>query len=295
MPVSTSLALHSGRTEIVTATQTTSVVYSIAHALPGRVGFCVPRITFDSEYEQRLLELLASENWIKSQFVNKIAGSIVVNYKMEVMSDADMRSQLVNLIQRAGEVEVVTQQVSEILENSLTEINLQSATNEEVCTHNAIEILEVKNAPVSSSVSEPAIDNLQSVTNEEVCTHNATEIVEVKNTPVSSSVSEPAIERQQPPPKVAYSIAHAIPGRVRFRIPRIASDPKYVQSLEALLKADLAVTSERVNSAAASIVITYKTGLMLDAQKQCKNAFNIPMSYLDSLIQSASCLTGSLT
>ncbi len=259
MPVSTLLALHSGRTEIVTVTQTRSVVYSIAHALPGRVGFCVPRISLDSDYEQRLLELLAHKDWVTSQFINKTAGSIVVNYKMGVMSDADMRSHLVHLIQRAGEVEVVTQQVSEIRENSLTEVNLQSATNEEVCTHNAIEI------------------------------------VEVENNPVSSSVSQPAIERQQPPAKVAYSIAHAMPGRVRFRIPRIASDPKYVQSLEALLKADSAVTSERVNSAAASIVITYQTGLMLDAQKQYKNTFNIPMSYLDSLIQSASCLTGSLT
>lgn len=140
MPVSTSPALYSGSTEIVTATQTTSVVYSIAHALPGRVGFCVPIISLDSKYEQRLLELLAHQDWVTSQIVNKTAGSIVVNYKIGVMSDAEMRSHLVNLIQRAGEVEVVTQQVSEIREDSLTQINLQSITNEEVCTHNAIEI-----------------------------------------------------------------------------------------------------------------------------------------------------------
>jgi hypothetical protein len=89
------------------------------------------------------------------------------------------------------------------------------------------------------------------------------------------------------PATVTYSIAHAIPGRVRFRVPRIAKDSKYVQRLEALLKADPVVTGDRVNNAAASIVITYKSGAMLNSQKRSLSLLEQAISYLSSLIQSA--------
>ncbi|WP_315787335.1 HMA2 domain-containing protein [Fischerella sp. JS2] len=68
--------------------------------------------------------------------------------------------------------------------------------------------------------------------------------------------------------KFAYTIVHAIPGRVRFNVPRIAQDLIYAQWLEKLLATDAYVTSVRVNLNAASIVISYKTNVMSDSQMQ---------------------------
>jgi hypothetical protein len=60
------------------------------------------------------------------------------------------------------------------------------------------------------------------------------------------------------PAKIAYSVVHAIPGRIRLHVPRIAQDRAYGRQLERLLKTDTQVTSVRVNSDAASIAIAYQ-------------------------------------
>ncbi len=71
----------------------------------------------------------------------------------------------------------------------------------------------------------------------------------------------------------AYSVVHTIPGRVRFSVPRIAQHRAYARRLEKLVKADVQVTSVRINRDAASIVITYEGGV-------------IPVSHWVDLIQS---------
>lgn len=58
--------------------------------------------------------------------------------------------------------------------------------------------------------------------------------------------------------RITYSVVHAIPGRIRLRVPRIAYDRAYRQALSMLLKTDGQVTSLRVNSDAASIAIAYQ-------------------------------------
>lgn len=67
-------------------------------------------------------------------------------------------------------------------------------------------------------------------------------------------------------PKVAYSVVHAIRGRVRFRVMRLRHDTDYVQRLEALLQADSLITDIRINPAAASLVVTYKHSQISDAK-----------------------------
>ncbi|MBD2199070.1 MULTISPECIES: heavy metal translocating P-type ATPase [Calothrix] len=57
---------------------------------------------------------------------------------------------------------------------------------------------------------------------------------------------------------ITYSVVHAIPGRVRFRIPLLAEDGDYGWRLETLLKSDSRVTDIRINRQAASIVIQYQ-------------------------------------
>lgn len=55
-----------------------------------------------------------------------------------------------------------------------------------------------------------------------------------------------------------YAIAHAVPGRVRLRMPQLAIDAEFAQSLQSALDADEYVSKVRVNRAAASIAINYK-------------------------------------
>ena len=80
-------------------------------------------------------------------------------------------------------------------------------------------------------------------------------------------------------PEVAYKIVHEIPGRIRFRIPRIAEDAEYCQKLRVLLETDTTVTDVRVNTAAASMAVSYKVGLISD---------NKMKAHLVNLIQTAS-------
>jgi hypothetical protein len=60
------------------------------------------------------------------------------------------------------------------------------------------------------------------------------------------------------PTKIAYSVVHAIPGRIRFHLPRLAEDRAYGRRLERLLNNDPQTMSVRVNIDAASIAIAYK-------------------------------------
>jgi P-type Cu2+ transporter len=39
-------------------------------------------------------------------------------------------------------------------------------------------------------------------------------------------------------PNVTYSVIHTIPGRLRFRVPRLRCDADYAKRLEVLLTAD---------------------------------------------------------
>lgn len=75
---------------------------------------------------------------------------------------------------------------------------------------------------------------------------------------ISSSSSPTLPHSSAQPTEIAYSVIHAIGGRIRFNVPRIAQDSAYAQRLERLIKTDPQVTSVRVNCDAASAAIAYK-------------------------------------
>ncbi|MDB9341533.1 MULTISPECIES: HMA2 domain-containing protein [Cyanophyceae] len=58
--------------------------------------------------------------------------------------------------------------------------------------------------------------------------------------------------------ETVYTVVHAIPGRIRFHLPRLAEDKAYGERLEKLLQADPQVVNLRVNYHAASIAIAYQ-------------------------------------
>lgn len=86
-----------------------------------------------------------------------------------------------------------------------------------------------------------------------------------------------------PHPTVTYSIVHAIPGRIRFRVPRIATDAEYTRKLTLLAESDPKVIQVRVNSAAASIAISYERHLISDQQMQ-EHLINLIQSAPDAVI-----------
>jgi Heavy metal associated domain 2 len=80
------------------------------------------------------------------------------------------------------------------------------------------------------------------------------------------------------PQEISYSIAHAIPGRVRFRIPLVATDSWYADKLKAVMEADTTITDVRINTQAASVVINYKRAKISEDEMR---------SHLVRLIQTA--------
>lgn len=55
-----------------------------------------------------------------------------------------------------------------------------------------------------------------------------------------------------------YAIAHAVPGRVRLRMPQLAIDTDFAHHLQEALNADEHVRQVRINPDAASIAINYQ-------------------------------------
>jgi hypothetical protein len=264
-----------------------AVYYSITHALPTRVGFCIPRISEDRKYVQRLQNLLACVPWIITQQINYMAGSIVITYKSGIMSDSEIRLYLANLIQSASNPE----QTMPATEKPV----ISSSVSQRATRKSVVEEKENGYETVSAGVSSDPRSVGMGVSLQSKSERAGVSLgLELKGgdqmpTPQHQSNHDLAKTHQtvKQPATVTYSIAHAIPGRVRFRVPRIAKDSKYVQRLEALLKADPVVTGDRVNNAAASIVITYKSGAMLNSQKRSLSLLEQAISYLSSLIQSA--------
>ncbi|MFP4102434.1 hypothetical protein [Coleofasciculus sp.] len=56
---------------------------------------------------------------------------------------------------------------------------------------------------------------------------------------------------------VVYRLVHAVPGRMRFRVPKVAEDSAYLRRLQSLVKKDDWITQMRCNSTVASVVMIY--------------------------------------
>jgi P-type Cu2+ transporter len=58
---------------------------------------------------------------------------------------------------------------------------------------------------------------------------------------------------------IAVSVIHSLPGRIRLRIPRLAIDRRFARRLEEALGAETWIVGVRINAAAASIALQYRT------------------------------------
>lgn len=78
------------------------ISYSIAHAIPGRIRFCIPKLAKDSDYADKLKATIEESNsGITDVRINEKAASIAITYRPDAIADDQMRSHLLNLIQVA--------------------------------------------------------------------------------------------------------------------------------------------------------------------------------------------------
>lgn len=82
------------------------IFYSIVHRIPGRIRFRIPLLAKDTEYANQLKSAIESDPRVTNVRANPQAASIVINYKIGVISDNQMLAHLINLIQTAQDVVV---------------------------------------------------------------------------------------------------------------------------------------------------------------------------------------------
>ncbi|WP_017715874.1 HMA2 domain-containing protein [Kamptonema formosum] len=78
--------------------------YRLAHAVPGRVRFHIPRLAWDAAYARRAQQQVQAEEGVTDVRVSQAAASLTVTYRSRAVSDAVMRSRLAQLIERAAQV-----------------------------------------------------------------------------------------------------------------------------------------------------------------------------------------------
>ena len=80
-------------------------------------------------------------------------------------------------------------------------------------------------------------------------------VIESNNSHNSNSTGEEMVASQST--LQGYTIAHAVPGRVRLKMPQLAIDADFARRLKQALDADEYVNRVRINRPAASIAINY--------------------------------------
>lgn len=63
----------------------------------------------------------------------------------------------------------------------------------------------------------------------------------------------------------SIEIVHAIPGRIRLRVPKLVKNAEYAQQLQEVLSTDSSVTNLRISDRVGSVAISYYTNGMPDA------------------------------
>lgn len=100
----------------------------------------------------------------------------------------------------------------------------------------------------------------------------------LNNVHSQNTISKNTANQKTPSQQISYSVAHAISGRIRFRVPRLSKDAEYANKLKLAIESKIKNAKVRINPTAASVVINYPSDLMTDEQMR---------SHLINLIQTA--------
>lgn len=102
---------------------------------------------------------------------------------------------------------------------------------------------------------------------------NQIEAASISVSPIENSSSDILIQSETiaTPPQTttpendSIEIVHAIPGRIRLRVPKLVKNPEYAQQLQEVLSTDSSVTNLRISDRVGSVAISYYTNGMPDA------------------------------
>jgi hypothetical protein len=125
------------------------VACSITYALPGQIGFCIPRIAQEPQYLQNLLELLAAENSVLQVQVNSTAASLVIAYESKnSFCDQQMRSRWMELVQLASQ----KTKTQASLSHPSTDTNFQSRSQPDKKTNSPTLVVARVHPPFAKSL-----------------------------------------------------------------------------------------------------------------------------------------------
>lgn len=84
-------------------------LYSIVHAIPGRIRLSIPQLAQDSEYAKKLKALIESDSKVTDVRLNQKAKSLVITYQSNSDSDEQIRAHLISLIENKSDIVPVQQ------------------------------------------------------------------------------------------------------------------------------------------------------------------------------------------
>ncbi|MEC4814297.1 MAG: hypothetical protein SAK29_13630 [Scytonema sp. PMC 1069.18] len=239
----------------------------IIHATTGRVRI---RATDGSHNSilNTLCEHLQQQKGVREVFINEQTGSLTVNFDEKRIS----LPQMLERLEQWGVKQAKSASESESKEDPFAAWKSLDFWKEQgvaliplvtgLAVTSRLGITGLASIPVYwvtanaarrvISYVEPRLSASEKSTNSQK-TKNSTTYQPSSNSEVKQSSTNVAVD----PAKIEYSIVHAIPGRIRFNVPRINRDRAYARRLERLLKTDPHVTNVRLNCDAASIAIAY--------------------------------------
>ena len=271
-----------------TTAQTSESEFKLVHAIPGRVRLRTTDNKLTSALHQVAKKLKQQAGVCEVQ-THPLTNSLIVTFDTNSLS----LEQTLEILQKSAGISQLPQPTQPVEEQKLTTFLPEPSelvTYSRKVAKSVIPLVAGVVATgtlgiqgflafpvylIAANVTRQAINQLESFSQEEE-----------QKQPIPDSTIQVAISNAHLPKAVLYNVVHEIPGRIRFRIPRLASDGEYTQKLTTLLKSDTNITDIRVNSTAASIAISYSVdGISSDQMRsrlitliQTANQANIPLT-----------------
>lgn len=226
----------------------------VVHATPGRVRFRTTVSSLKSILDSTISQQLRQQDGVDEVCTNQQTGSLVVTFDQNKLS----LPQIVGLLQQFG----VSEPQASLSEAEEKKTDLFAAWKSvDFWKEQGLDFIPLITGLVVTG--KLGIHGLLAIPVYMITAGATRQVIDITR---GLSVSEPLASQEsysrrssgQEASEFTYSVVHAIPGRARFNVPRLAHDRAYAQRLQRLLKTDAQVITVRVNPVAASIAIAYE-------------------------------------
>jgi Heavy metal associated domain 2 len=258
------LAILFSKAEILRHCQSILMDYQIIHNVPGRIRILIPQLATDPDYVQRLQGLVESIEFVTEARINPWAQSLVVSYKIRIISSEAIQKHLFNAIEQADSSATVSS-VSQEKPTATYPPSVSEPVSQEKSTPTypplvSEPVSQEKSTPTYPPlVSEPAIEQEKSneaseaILEEEHLTTVAQKFAieedpweaDLKSDSTSPSVTEPADEEIMPL-KHEEIVSIETP-------PAMQSEPESKEQKEALSSLSTAALAKRLQVASQTL------------------------------------------